>query len=293
MTRDARIGILQAVAATGFFSSGAILVRWAQDLSPVEVTSLRLLLGGLMVAAAAWGSGERVALAGGELRRLIPIGLIAAVHFLTFIGSLYFTSVAHSLTLVYTAPLFIAALSRTILRLTLVYTAPLFISALSRAILRERLPRRALLGIAVGLIGVAVLAGFEPRLAGRMLLGDLLAVGAAVAFALYSLYGRRERGRIPLLTYASWVYLIAGAATAPFAVGLLARPVNGGALASIFAMALLPSALGHTLYNAALRRLHPSIPNLIAAQEVTGSILLAWLLLHEVPGWNAVAGAGI
>lgn len=273
MTRDARIGILQAVAATGFFSSGAILVRWAQDLSPVEVTSLRLLLGGLMVAAAAWGSGERVALAGGELRRLIPIGLIAAVHFLTFIGSLYFTSVAHTLTLVYTAPLFIAALSRTILR--------------------ERLPRRALLGIAVGLIGVAVLAGFEPRLAGRMLLGDLLAVGAAVAFALYSLYGRRERGRIPLLTYASWVYLIAGAATAPFAVGLLARPVNGGALASIFAMALLPSALGHTLYNAALRRLHPSIPNLIAAQEVTGSILLAWLLLHEVPGWNAVAGAGI
>lgn len=155
------------------------------------------------------------------------------------------------------------------------------------------MPRRALLGIAVVLIGVAVLAGFEPHLTRRMLMGDLLAVGAAVAFALYSLCGRRERGRIPLLTYASWVYLTAGAATAPFAVSILTRPVNGSAIAAVFAIALLPSALGHTLYNAALRRLHPSIPNLIVAQEVTGSILLAWLLLHEAPTWNAVAGAGI
>jgi drug/metabolite transporter (DMT)-like permease len=273
MTHDGRIGVIQALAAAGFFSTGAILVRWAQELSPVEVTSLRLLLGGLLVAAAAWASGERVRISGAEFRRLLPIGVIAAAHFLAFIASLYFTTVAHSL--------------------TLTYTAPLFIAALSRAVLREKLPRRALVGIVVGLAGVAVLAGFEPRLAGRMLVGDLLALAAGLAFALYSLFGRRERLHIPLLTYASWVYLIAGVATAPFAVGLLSRPAKPAAIAAVFAMALIPSALGHTLYNAALRRLHPSIPNLIATQEVTGGILLAWLLLQEVPTWNALAGAAI
>jgi drug/metabolite transporter (DMT)-like permease len=273
MTREGRIGVIQAVAAAGFFSTGAILVRWAQDLTPVEVTSLRLLLGGLLVATAAWASGERVRLSGAEFPRLLPIGLIAAVHFLTFIASLYFTTVAHCL--------------------TLTYTAPLFIAALSRAFLRERLPRRALVGIIVGLAGVAVLAGFEPHLTRRMLTGDLLALAAGLAFALYSLFGRRERARIPLLTYASWVYLTAGAVTAPFAAGLLVRQLKPSALAAVFAMALFPSALGHTLYNAALRRLHPSIPNLIATQEVTGGILFAWLLLHEVPTWNALAGAAI
>jgi len=273
VTREQRTGVLQAVAAAGFFSTGAILVRWAQGLSPVEITSLRMLLGGLFVAAAAWCSGESVKLPAADLRRLIPIGLIAGLHMLAFIGALSFTSVAHTL--------------------TLTYTAPLFVAALSRLVLREKLPRRTLMGIAVGLIGVAVLAGFEPRLTRRMLTGDLLAVAAAVAFALYSLLGRRERARIPLLPYASWVYLTAGLATAPFALGLLARPVNGRALAAVFALALFPSALGHTLYNAALRRLHPSIPNLIAAQEVTGGILLAWLLLHETPPWNALAGAGM
>ncbi len=273
MTREGRIGVAQAVAAAGFFSTGAILVRWAQEFSPAEVTSLRMLLGGLVVAAAARLSGERVGLAAAEVRRLAPIGLVAAAHMLAFVTSLYFTTVAHSLTLVYTAPLFIAVLSQTILR--------------------ERLRRRALLGMAVVLIGVATLAGFEPLLTRRMVIGDLLAVGAAVAFALYSLLGRRERARLPLLPYVSWVYLAAGLVTAPFTFGLLSRAVSGSAWAAVFALALFPMALGHTLYNAALRRLHPSIPNLIATQEVTGGILLAWLLLREAPTWNALAGAGI
>jgi drug/metabolite transporter (DMT)-like permease len=273
MTRDERIGVLQAVAAAGLFSTGAILIRWAQEMSPVEITSLRMLLGGGLVAAAARATGNRLGLPAADLRRLLPIGLIAAVHFQTFIASLSFTTVAHCL--------------------TLVYTAPLFIAALSRAFLRERLPRRALVGIAVGLTGVAVLAGFEPRLTGRMILGDLLAVGAAVAFALYSLFGCRERARIPLLPYASWVYLTAGVATAPFAIGILARPVSGQALAAVLALALIPHALGHTLYNAAVRRLHPSIANLVTTQEVTAGILLAWVLLQEAPTWNALAGAAI
>jgi drug/metabolite transporter (DMT)-like permease len=273
MTRDERIGVLQAVAAAGLFSTGAVLIRWAQEMSPVEITSLRMLLGGGFVAAAARATGNRLGLPAADIRRLVPIGLIAAVHFLAFIASLSLTTVAHCL--------------------TLVYTAPLIIAALSRVILRERLPRRVLAGMAVGLTGVAVLAGFEPRVTPEMVLGDLLAVGAAVAFALYSLLGRRERARISLLPYASWVYLTAGVATAPFAVGVFTRPVSGEALASVLALALLPHALGHTLYNAAVRRLHPSIPNLITTQEVTGGILLAWLLLHETPTWNALAGVAI
>jgi drug/metabolite transporter (DMT)-like permease len=273
MTRDERIGILQAVGAAGLFSTGAILVRYAQDLSPVEVTSLRMLLGGTFVAAAARATGKRLGVPTADIKRLVPIGLVAAVHFLSFIASLYFTSVAHSL--------------------TLVYTAPLFIAALSRAVLHEPLPPRALQGMTLGVLGVTVLAGFQPRLTSGMVLGDLLALGAAVTFALYSLFGRRERARLPLLTYAGWVYLTAGIATAPFALGVLARPVSGRALAAVFAMALFPHALGHTLYNAAVRRLHPSIVNLITTQEVTAGILLAWLLLRETPTWNALAGAAL
>jgi drug/metabolite transporter (DMT)-like permease len=271
MTRGGWIGVAQAAAAAGLFSTGAILVRCAQALSPVEVTSLRMLLGGLLLAGVAWGTASRLRLTGAEVRRVLLVGLVTAAHFLSFIASLYFTTVAHSL--------------------TLTHTAPLFVAALSWSLLKERLPPRALAGIGLGLCGVAVLTGFEARLTGPLILGDLLAVGAALAFALYSLLGRRERTGIPLLSYAASVYLAAGLMTAPFSLGLLARPLPWTALAAVVALALFPLALGHTLYNAALRRLHPSIPQLIATQEILGGTLLAWLLLGEPPSWNVVAGA--
>jgi drug/metabolite transporter (DMT)-like permease len=273
MIHDEWVGVAQAVAATLCFSTGAVLVLWAGDLSPVEVTSLRLLLAAVFVGAAARAAGERLRLAAAEWVRLAPIGLVAAAHFLSFIASLYYTTVAHAL--------------------TLTYTAPLFIAALSWLVLKEPLPRRALPGAAVALIGVGVLAGFEPRLDRRMLVGDALAVVAAVTFALYSLLGRRERGRLPLLTYAAGVYLVAGLVTSPFAASLVRPALPGHALVAVCAMALVPSALGHTLYNAAIRRLHPSLPNLIATQEVTLGMLLAWLLVGEPLTWNAIAGAAL
>ena len=74
MSRAGWIGVAQALATAGFFSTGAILVRWAQELSPVQVTCLRMLLGGLFVGVAAWCSGERLRLQLAEYRRLIPVG---------------------------------------------------------------------------------------------------------------------------------------------------------------------------------------------------------------------------
>jgi drug/metabolite transporter (DMT)-like permease len=273
MTRDECFGIAQAAAATLCFSTGAVLVRLAGDLSPVEITSLRMLLAALLVACAARAAGEPWAPSSRAWMRLAPIGVTAALHFLSFIASLSFTTVAHAL--------------------TLTYTAPLLIAALSHLLLKEALPRRAIPGAVVALVGVAVLAGFEPRLDGRMIFGDLLALGAAATFAVYSVLGRRERARLPLLTYAAGVYLIAGLATLPFAVGVFRSDVSAQALMAVCAMALIPSAVGHTLYNAAIRRLHASIPNLVATQEVTFGILLTWLVIGEPLTWNAAAGAAI
>jgi drug/metabolite transporter (DMT)-like permease len=262
-----------AVAATACFSTGAVLVRFAQALSPFEVTAFRLLLGAVFVGAAArvW----RIPLALAKPLRLpvLGVGLVAALHFLTFITSLYYTSIAHAL--------------------TLTYTAPAMLAVASWIFLGERLRPRQVLGILLTVTGIALLAGFEPTLTRRMLGGDLLALGAAASFAAYSFLGRHLRGALPLLRYVFWLYLTAGLIALPAAAATLTAPYQVGALFAVTLQALLPLAFGHTLYNAAIRRLSPTLVSLIASQEVTGGILLGWLLLGEAGTPTTFAGVAV
>ena len=142
----------------------------------------------------------------------------------------------------------------------------------------------------VAVLGVAILAGFEPAFSARMALGDLMAIGSAVMFGLYSVAGRSERDRYPLLTYAFGVYASAALWLTP--IVLLEPGAHWGLTQalSVVALGVFPLALGHTLYNAALRRTHATYVNLIATQEVTGGVLLGALLLGEFPGPSTIAG---
>ena len=114
------------------------------------------------VLALAAATGVRLDYRRAELPRLAGYGLITALHFFFYIWSLEFTTIAHSL--------------------ALIYTAPLFVTLFAALLLREPIDRRKYLGIPVVLLGVAVLAGLEPRLDARMALrrpardrlGDLL-----------------------------------------------------------------------------------------------------------------------
>jgi len=67
----------------------------------------------------------------------------------------------------------------------------------------------------------------------------------------------------------------------------------GTALLSVLVLGVFPLGIGHTLYNAALRRTHPTRVNIVATQEVTGGVLLSWWLLGEVPTPSALIGAAI
>ena len=205
-------------------------------------------------------------------RGFIGFGFITALHFLSYIASLNFTTIAHSL--------------------AIVYTAPLFVTLFSSWFLKEPIARRKWLGVGVTVAGIAILAGFEPRLDGRMILGDLLALVSAVTYGLYSVAGRSQRERYGLFTYTGTVYGLAALWALPAAVlsftpaGYNARP-----LLALLAAGLIPLGAGHTLYNAALRRTHATTVNLIATQEVTGGVLLGALFLSQFPQANEIAGA--
>jgi drug/metabolite transporter (DMT)-like permease len=209
-----------------------------------------------------------------DLPKLLIFGLITAIHFLGYIAALSFTTIAHAL--------------------TIVYTAPIFVALFSSLILKEPISRRKWGGIAVVVAGIAVLAGFEPALTPQMLLGDGLALVSAIAFGLYSVAGRSQREVYPLLTYAFFVYLLAALWLAPAAIAT-STPDGYGLrqIVSLLLLGILPLGLGHTLYNAALRHMNATYVNLIASQEVTGGIILGIIFLSEIPGPGALAGVVI
>jgi drug/metabolite transporter (DMT)-like permease len=272
--RDEQTGIVYVAVAVAMFSTTPVLIRWASDLSPFVVTCLRMLIGAATVYLVALVQGQRPRLPWADWPRFALWGLVTAFHFGLYIASLSYTTVAHSL--------------------ALVYTSPVWVSLFSWLLLKEPLQGRKWAGVGVTLIGMGVLSGFEPAWSLRALLGDAMALGSAIAFGLYSVTGRGQRLRYPLFTYASAVYGMAGVWLLPLALLTFRAPGRlASSLWSTLILGIFPLGIGHTLYNAALRRAHPTLVNVIATQEVTGGILLSWWLLKEVPSANALIGAAV
>jgi drug/metabolite transporter (DMT)-like permease len=266
--------MLLALAAVIAFSTSPVFVLAAAPLSSFVITFGRL--------AVATGC---VVLLGRIYRQpLLPqqaawplfagFGFITALHFLSYIASLSFTTIAQSL--------------------AIVYTAPIFVTLFSATLLKEPVSPRKWAGVIVTIAGIAILVGFEPRMDARMAFGDLLALASAITFGLYSVAGRSQRQRYGLFTYTGAVYGTAALWALP-AAGLTLTPagLRPEPLLALLAAGLIPLGVGHTLYNAALRRTHATIVNLIATQEVTGGVLLGMIWLGQMPQANEIVGAAI
>jgi len=280
--KQSKFGLLYVCVAVFFFSTSPIFVRWSSPFNSVEVAFWRLAIATALVAIMGLLTHQRLLLKRRELPRFLFYGLVTALHFIFYIGSLSFTTIAHSL--------------------ALAYTSPIFVTLFSAFILHEPLPARKYLGIAVAVVGIAIMAGFEPHyttcslsVTGHcMALGDGMALLSGLCFAIYSVAGRGERDRHPLFRYTTNVYGLAALWLLPvtlyFAFGH-AYPL--GAVGAVVALGVFPLGLGHTLYNAAIRKVHATYANLIATQEVTGGIILGIFLLGEIPSVTAIVGVGV
>jgi drug/metabolite transporter (DMT)-like permease len=262
-----------AVLAVGVVavSTSSILVRYAQaeTVTPLAIAALRLLFAALLLTPfAAIGKREELArLTRRDLLLGVLAGLLLAVHFASWITSLYYTSIASSV--------------------ALATTNPLWIAVASWLIFDERPGWRLLVGIGAALLGTLCIFATGPGAASHApnpLLGNALALGSAVAISGYLLIGRRLRARLSLLPYVWVVYGSAALAlvAAGMASGQPLAGLSGMTYFLILLMALGPQLLGHTAFNWALQRLAPAVIALAILGEPVGSALLAWLLFGEI-----------
>ncbi|MEW6308516.1 MAG: DMT family transporter [Bacillota bacterium] len=265
-------GFVQACVAALCFATAPVLTRGASDLPAVSIVSARLALAGCLILVLAALRRERLRLDRGRVMALAGVGLVTAAHFYLFAWAVLHTAAASALILVNLAPVF-AALG-------------------AAAFLGERLSSRAYLPLGVTVAGTGLLAWGLHGLGQASVAGDLAALLSGVTYAAYALLARGLRQRFNPFTYAAGVYLAAALWLAPFALAAGA-PVTPQAAVAVGLLAVIPTAIGHTAYQASLRLLPVTQASLIATQEVTGGALLVALVYGEAPPPVAIAGACI
>jgi drug/metabolite transporter (DMT)-like permease len=282
---DAVPPLAALVVAVLAVSTSAILVRWSGAPSLVKAF-YRVLFTTLLLAPFAftrYGSALR-SFSGRDLLVACGSGLALALHFATWFESLRWTSVAASVTLVQSQPVFVAV-GATLL-------------------LDERVGRTKAAGIAVALAGMVLMTTAEGGSAGpRPLYGNALAVVGAVMVAVYYLAGRSLRQRVPLVPYVVVVYGVCALALFAFVLGEVATgpralaptlfeyPTEEWLL--FLGMAVGPGIFGHTVFNWALAHLEASVVSVSLLGEPVGSTVLALFLLDEVPGVVTLVGGAI
>ncbi len=270
-------------------STSSIFIRFANQEAPsLVIAAYRLTLASLVLApfAIIRYKSELRNLTRYELAMALLSGFFLALHFATWISSLQYTSVASSV--------------------VLVTTTPLWVALLSPIILKEASGKPVIIGMILSLIGGCIVGISDscawqnglicPPIAtfihGTAFFGDILALWGALMAAGYIMIGRRLREKMSLIPYIFVVYGMA-------AIVLLIILVFSGESVFNFSpttyiwfilLALIPQLLGHSTFNWALRYLPASFVSITLLGEPIGSTILAYFILRETPAVIKIIG---
>jgi len=192
-------------------------------------------------------------------------GVLLAIHFIGFFLAMRWTTVAAGTALVALQPIF----------------AALFVK-----ISGGHIPSKAWLGMIVSFSGVLLISGVDLNISLKAFLGDIAALISAALAALYMMAGSRAQRTLETTTYTTICYFVCAVTALPMAL------ISGYTLFNfkarewwiLLGLILGAQILGHTMFNAALKRVSPAIVSLIIFFEVpVSSVLAIWWMGQKPP----------
>lgn len=282
------VGIFFGIIAV---STASIFIKFVQqdNVASIVIAAYRLGIATLVLSPIAFtrNKGEIKSLSGKDIRFSLLSGIFLAVHFAAWIKSLEYTSVASSVVLVTTTPVWVAIFSP--------FT------------LQEKISKRIAMGLVLALLGTLVIGlsdicdyesgivcpPVEKFFMGEALWGDFLALIGAWTAAGYVMIGRRLRTRLSLIPYVSLVYGMAAIVLGlmMFGSGAQFYGFSQNTYLWLILLALIPQLIGHSTFNWALGYLPAALVSVSLLGEPIGSTILAYVFLAEVPGIVKIFGA--
>ena len=256
---------LVLLGVVGVSCSGPLVkLALGAGANPVTIACLRMAVTALILSIPAWRTGElaRVPRAPRAALGLAALAaLFLALHYVAWMTSLQTTSTFSSV--------------------ALVCTQPLFVALFSGLVLKEPMARAAMPGAVAAMAGALGIGLFSAAGQGGDLMGDLLALSAAVTMAGHWLCGRTARRSVPALGYMVTVYGLTAlllAAASPLLGGLSAPAPSLPYIGLLIALCTLG---GHALFTYALGFVSADVISFALLGEPIGAGLLALLLFGE------------
>jgi len=257
-------------------STASVLIRelLRLEVSASTVAALRLSIASLVMAIAAFGSLGAFQKISFRVLSLTAIsGICLAAHFITWIQSLKFIPVATST--------------------FLVTTSPIWVALFSFFFLKETVGKKQFLGILIAIGGAGIVLSTSPEnsVSSEGLLGETLAVIGAVSIAIYFVIARSLKEKIDLRVFVFLAYLFASFVVIIWMLieNTESIMIPNDAWGFLIALALGPQAIGHTIFNWAVRRLPATtVSTAILGEPIFASILAWWWLSEKIDTVSAI-----
>jgi drug/metabolite transporter (DMT)-like permease len=255
-------------------SFAAIFIRLA-EAPPLVIGAYRLFIASVVLwpLTIKYSRNELGHLTLRDLWLSLASGVFLGLHFGLWISSLSYTSVATSV--------------------ILATSSPLFVAIASYMILKEKITRNIIAGIVVCFIGVAFICWGNWGIGADSFIGGILALSGALAASGYMLIGRSLRQRMGLLVYSAIICSTAGILLiiACLISGYAFSGYSGNTYLMMVLLALIPQLLGHLSLNWSLRFVSATLVTIAVLGEPVGANIWAFLILGEKPHVFEIVGS--
>lgn len=261
------VGILCGLGAASIWGGMYVVSKVVLEfIPPFSLVSLRLILGALTLAVVLWMRGSPK-ISRKQLLEVLGVGLVGYGISLSlqFLGTKLSTAANGSL---------------------VTSATPAFVLIFASILLKEKITMRRVIALILATLGVvAVIDPRSAQLNPDLFLGNILLIGAAVTWALYSVLVRKVTQNLDVIPFSLIAFLgglpisIPAGAWELKTIGVTG--ISPGVIGGVLFLGIISTALAMVLWNNAFALVDANLASLtFFAQPVVGTAL-GWLFLGE------------
>ncbi len=288
-------GYIYIILSAVIFSTMEISSKMiAHDVNPIQLSFIRFLIGGLILLPIALKElkAKKIRLTLSDLRFFAAAGILCVVVSMTFFQLAVLYTKASTVAIVFSCN-------------------PIFIIPMAALYLNERITRRTVISLALSIAGIIVI--MNPLNVGLDLKGIVLAVLAAVTFAMYSIYSKKRAGYYGSMALNSFTFLVGDLVL--FALIMLSKlgtvsdffrargmdtfasipvlhGINGGNILVVLYLGIVVTGLGYVFFFKAMHETSATTASVVFLIKPALAPIFALLILAESIPVNTLIGMG-